>query len=159
MDARLLLADLLARRTSVRDAMGVLQGAYRLAGLPARYRAKLAKRLADFARDDGSLAEAIWWYDEAVTLLPSLGEEAAYRTASCYEAGGDIAAALAWYQAIPQPPWRVRGQLAAAKLLERQERIQEAQKFFERLTREPIPDAKMARERLAVLRGEGDDEE
>lgn len=158
-DARLLLADLTARRTSVRGGMRVLQEAYRSAGQPARYRAKFAKRIADFAREEGSLIEAIWWYDEAAVLLPSLRDESAYRAASCYEAGGDVPLALAWYQAAAQPPWSVRGRLAAAKLLERQERLPEAQKVYEALAGEDIPEAKIARERLAVLRGEVDDEE
>ncbi len=154
VDAQLLLADLAARRTSVPDAMRMLAESYRAADLPARQQAKLAKRLGDFAQEEGSLAQAIWWYDEAVDLLPSLRDETLYRTASCYEAGGDEELAMAWYRAIGQPPWRVRGQLAVAKLLERQDRVKDAEAIYEALAREPIPEAKMVRERLAVLRGE-----
>ncbi len=154
VDAQLLLVDLAARRTSAHDAMRMLAASYRSSGLPARQRAKLAKRLGDFAQEEGSLAQAIWWYDEALDLLPSLRDEVLYRTASCYETGGDEELAMQWYRAIEQPPWRVRGQLAAAKLLERQDRINDAEAIYEALAREPIPEAKMVRERLAVLRGD-----
>ena len=77
-----------------------------------------------------------------------------YRTASCYEEAGDVELAMEWYQRITQPPWRVRGQLAFAKLLERQDRVKEAQAVYERLAAEPIPEAQVVRERLAHLRGD-----
>jgi hypothetical protein len=42
-----------------------------------------------------------------------------------------------------------------AKLFERQDRFDAAQKIYERLAREPIPEAELVRERLAAIRGEG----
>ena len=152
LDARLLLADLLASRTSLSDAIGWLRDVYLTSALPRRQRAKLAKRVGDLARMGGTLAEAIGWYETAMQLLPSLGSEATYRIASCYEEGGDIATAINWYQRVDEPPWRVRGQLAQAKLLEREGREEEAQTIYRLLAGESIPEAKIAQERLAALR-------
>lgn len=153
VEARLLLADLLARQTSVADAREWLRLAYQTAQLPRRHRAKLAKRLADFARQEGAYSQALRWYDDAERLLPALRGEIAYRVASCYEEAGDYATAIARYQAIKQPPWRVRGQLALAKLLERDGRLEAAQNVYEGLAKEPGPEAQSAQERLAALRG------
>jgi tetratricopeptide (TPR) repeat protein len=153
-EARLLLADLQARETSVREAMEWLQRVSASERLPRGRRAKLAKRLGDFARSEQAYVEAIRWYEEAARLLPSLSGEAGYRMASCYEEAGDIEVAMRWYQAIDQPLWRVRGQLAAAKLLERQDRRKEAEAIYLSLAEEPIPEAKVVRERLAALRGD-----
>ncbi|MBI3322049.1 MAG: tetratricopeptide repeat protein, partial [Candidatus Omnitrophica bacterium] len=152
-EARLLLADLQARRGSSRDAMAELQRVYDSGALSLSHRAQLAKRLGDFARSAQAYREAIRWYEEAASLLPSLSGEAGYHAASCYEEAGDLETAIRWYQAVEQPPWRIRGQLAAAKLLERQDRLDEAGGIYERLAHEPIPEAKLIRERLATLRG------
>jgi tetratricopeptide (TPR) repeat protein len=158
-DARLLLADVLARRTSVRDAMDWLAEVSQSAGMPWRHRARIAKRIGDFAREEGDYVAAIRWYDEAMRLLPSLRGEATYRTASCYEDGGDHELAMRWYQAVSQSPWTIRSQLALAKLLERHDRLQEAQAIYELLAHEPIPEAAVVRERLAALRGASVNEE
>ncbi len=130
-----------------------LRQAYETEPLARSQRGKLAKRLGDLARTQGSCAEAIAWYEEAAGLLPALSSEASYRAASCYEEAGDVELAMAWYRAIEQPPWRVRGQLAAAKLLERQGREAEAAAIYQQLAGEPIPEAELIRERLAALRG------
>ncbi len=151
IDARLLLADLKAREASVDEAMRWLRQGYGSAGLPRRHRAKLAKRLGDFARTQRAYAEAVVWYEEAAVLLPTLSGEAAYRIASCYEDAGDLELAMQRYRAIEQPPWRVRGQLALAKLLEREDRMNEAAAIYRSLAREDIPEAKVAEERLAAL--------
>ena len=98
--------------------------------------------------------EAIKWYERAGQLLPSLQSEALYRIASCYEESGDIELAIAWYKRVTKSPWRVRGQLAIAKLLERQNRFAAARKIYEQLAEEPIPEAKLIQERLAALRSE-----
>ena len=121
--------------------------------MPWRHRARLAKRLGDFAREEGAYVEAIRWYDEVMNFLPSLRGEATYRVASCYEDGGDHDLAMRWYQAVPQPPWNVRGQLSLAKLLERHDRLTEAKALYELLANAPIPEASAVRERLAALRG------
>ena len=56
---------------------------------------------------------------------------------------------MTWYQKIEQAPWQTRGQLAAAKLLERLDRPAQARAIYERLAKEPIPEAKLIRERLS----------
>jgi tetratricopeptide (TPR) repeat protein len=152
-EARLLLADLRGRVSSTREVTQELQQVYASERLPRAQRAKLAMRLGDLARAQRAYAEAIRWYDETMTQLPALRGEALYRAASCYEEAGDIEIAMHWYQQIDQPPWHVRGQLAAAKLLERQDRSAEAEMVYERLAQEPIPEAKLVEERLAALRG------
>ena len=159
VDARLLLADLLAQRTSIRDAMGWLSTSARSAQVPWRHRARFAKRLGDFSREEGAYAAAIRWYHEAMELLPSVKGEATYRVASCYEDGGDYELAMLWYHVISQPPWNIRALLAIAKLLERQDRLQEAEALYEQLASAPIPEAAVVRERLAALRGETLNEE
>lgn len=159
LDARLLLIDLQARRTSVRDAIAWLTQLYASEDLPLTHRGKLAKRLGDFARAEQDYAEAIKWYDEAATLLPSMQGEVSYRIASCYEEAGDLELAMRWYQQSEQPPWRIRGQLALAKLLERNDRLSQAEAIYAELANEPIPEAKMAQERLVALRGTSSKEE
>jgi tetratricopeptide (TPR) repeat protein len=149
------MADLIVRRDSTREAVRWLRRMYAAAGLSRRHRAKLAKRLADLARSEGDYEEAVIWYDEAAKLLPALRGEARYRIASCHEEAGDVAAAMEWYRQIEQPPWRVRGQLALAKLLEREERLEEARAIYQALMREPIPEAKVAEERFAALEAAG----
>jgi len=153
-EARLLLADLQAQLTSPREVMQRLQHVYDSEPLARSHRAKLAKRIGDFARADGAYPEAIRWYERAGELAPSLAGEAAYRIASCYEEAGDAELAITWYRKAEQAPWRVRGQLAAAKLLERQDRPAEATAIYRRLAEEPIPEAKLIRERLAALGGD-----
>lgn len=153
-DARILLVELQGRVRPAIELMEEFRRMYDTDQLPRRHRAKLAKRLGHLARSEQAYPDAIQWYQEAMRLLPLLGEEAAYRIGSCYEEGGDLPEALRWYQRSHQPPWRVRGQLAAAKLLERLERVAEAEAIYEELAREPIPEAKAIQERLAALRNE-----
>lgn len=152
LEARLLLADILTRQQSATEAMRWLRKAYAASGLPKRHRAKLAKRLGDMARAEGRYAEAILWYDDAVLLLPTLRGESNYRIAACYEEAGDLDLAMAWYGQVKQEPWRVRGQMALAKLFERQDRVDEAAAIYERLSKESIPEAAVAAEQLAALR-------
>jgi len=154
IDAQLLLADLIARESSWADALARLKAVYQSREWPRRHRAKLAKRLGDLTRGQDRYAEAIRWYEEAATLLPSFSAEVAYRVASCYEAAGDIELALGWYQRAEQPPWSVRGQMAAAKLLERQSRLMEAQAIYRSLALAPIPEAKVAQEQLTQAQAE-----
>lgn len=59
--------------------------------------------------------------------------------------------AIGRYRAILHPPWRIRGQLAIAKLMEREERWQEARRVYEGVAGQATPEAKIAQERLASL--------
>ena len=61
---------------------------------------------------------------------------------------------MRWYRKIDQQPWLVRAQLALAKLLERQERLDEAGNIYRELAKQPIPEAPMAQERLAALQAQ-----
>jgi tetratricopeptide (TPR) repeat protein len=151
-EARLLLADLKARKTSQAEVMAWLKQTYDTERLTRSQQAKLAKRIGEFAKADGQYLDAISWYARSAELLPSLESESAYRIGSCHEELGDMPAALTWYRKVAQEPWRVRGQLAVAKLMERQEQWTEAQAIYEALADEPIPEAKLIRERLAALR-------
>jgi len=153
LEARLLLADLEVQAGAASEAIDALRRLYEEGSLSRSHRAKLAKRLGDFARTDGRYPEAIQSYAEAAQLWPSLDAEAAYWSASCYEAGGDLDLASRWYQQADQPPWQLRGQLAVAKLLERQERLGEARAIYERLAGQPIPEAGLIQERLVALGG------
>jgi len=128
-----------------------LEAIYTGERLSRTQRATLAKRLGDLARSDSRCPEAIRWYEQAMQMAPALNGEAEYRVASCYEEGGDLEAAMRWYQRIEQSPWRVRGQLALAKLLERQERPEDARAVYEELADEPVPEAQLIQERLATL--------
>jgi tetratricopeptide (TPR) repeat protein len=110
-------------------------------------------RIGDFARDIDEYEQAIHWYKEAVDFLPAQRGEGMYRLASCHEDLGKYQVALSWYRQIDQEPWRVRGYLAAAKLLERQNRTRDAIKIYEGLAKESIPEAGLIKERLAALRG------
>ncbi len=152
VDARLLLAEILAERTSDREAIAWLGEAYRSTGLLRRHRAKLAKRIADLARLDRSYVEAIRWYETAMELIPTFVPEATYWLASCYEAQGDASAAMKTYQRVTQSPWRMRARLAMAKLLERDERLQEAEAIYQELASESGPEATAFQERLEELR-------
>jgi tetratricopeptide (TPR) repeat protein len=151
-EARLLLVELQHRAGSPRDVMAALEQVSHSSDLLRSHRAKLAKRLGDLARDERAYPQAVAWYQEAARLLPSLASEATYRIASCYEEEGDLEEAAAWYQHVPHAPWRVRGLLAAAKLLQRQDRLNEAEAIYERVAAEPIPEAKLVKEWLAALR-------
>ncbi|MBI3021189.1 MAG: tetratricopeptide repeat protein [Candidatus Omnitrophica bacterium] len=155
-EARLLLADLEveAGERPEREVVDALERLYASDQLPRHLRARLAKRLGDLARDEHAGSRAITWYEETARLLPSMSGEIAYRIASCHEELGDLDEAARWYEGIEEPPWRVRGLLAAAKVLERQGRAAEAEAIYERLAREPIPEAQAVQERLAVLREE-----
>jgi tetratricopeptide (TPR) repeat protein len=151
-EARLLLLDLTFQDASTRQVMEELERMYEAESLPRGQRAKLAKRLGDEARGAGRYREAVEWYAQAADLLPALGSEAAYRIASCHEEQGDLQAAIAWYRKVEQLPWRVRGQLALAKLLERQQRPSEAIRVYEELAEQPIAEVGLVKERLAALR-------
>ncbi len=151
-EARLLLADLQDRGRPAHEVMASLEQVYAAGQLSRSQRATLAKRVGDLARSEQEYSRAIAWYLEAEELLPSLAGEVSYRIASCDEEAGDLEEAVSWYARIDEPPWRVRGQLAAAKVLERLDRVAEAEAIYERLAGEPIPEAKLVQERLAVLR-------
>jgi len=152
LEARLLLIDLTTVQDSPTDALAILsQSVGELHGVPRRHRGRVMKRLGDFARQIGAYAQAIVWYEAAWEGLPGQRGELDYRLASCYEEAGDVVVATHRYQAITQAPWRVRGQLAAAKLMEREGRWQEAAELYEAITRQAVPEAKIARERLASL--------
>ena len=150
LEARLLVAELHGRRTSPARAAEELAAWYRHP-MPRAQRGKLAKRLGDLARADGAYAEAIRWYTDAMAWLPAFSGEAVYWIASCYETGGDFELAVQWYQHVEQAPWQTRGQLAAAKVLERQDQIPEARAIYARLAQARIPEASLVRERLAAL--------
>ncbi len=152
IDARLLLADLRLQWSTPQEVAQWLGSMYAAVGLPPAHRAKLAKRLGGLAKDRQAFAEAIRWYERAMSSLPAMAGEATYRIASCYEEGGDLALAMEWYGRIRQDVWRVRGQLALGKLLERQERWREAETLYVRLSKESIPEAQVAEERLAAVR-------
>lgn len=151
VEALLLLADLEARAAPASGVATRLQQAYASAALRPSAQAKFAKRLGEFARARGAYAEAIRWSEHAASLWPALEGELTYQMAACYEEAGDREVAIRWYQQVDQPPWRVRGRLAAAKLLEREERSQEAEAIYVSLMQEAIPEAKVARERLAAM--------
>jgi tetratricopeptide (TPR) repeat protein len=152
LDARLLLAEMRSRERLGQSLRAQIEGWYETENLPRGQRAKLALRLGDQASRERDYAAALRWYDAAGRALPALQSEAAYRSASCFEEGQDYERALQWYQAIEQPPWQVRAQLAMAKVLERQNRIPEALKIYARMAKEPVPEAKVAKERYALLR-------
>jgi tetratricopeptide (TPR) repeat protein len=158
-EARLLLEDLDAKDRPAREEMVRLEAIYTGERLSRNQRATLAKRLGDLARSDSRCPEAIRWYDQTMQMAPALSGEAEYRVASCYEEGGDLEAAMRWYQRIEQAPWHVRGQLALAKLLERQDRPQEAMTVYERVAAEPVPEAKLVQERLAALQARNREKE
>ncbi|MBI3324449.1 MAG: tetratricopeptide repeat protein [Candidatus Omnitrophica bacterium] len=119
--------------------------------VPPRSRGKLEKKFGDLFRKSLAYAQAIHWYEAAWPDLPIQQGELEYRMASCYEEAGDTIVAMQRYQAIAQPPWQIRGQLAAAKLMERAERRQDAMKIYEDIARQSAPEAKIAEERLILL--------
>jgi tetratricopeptide (TPR) repeat protein len=151
-EAQLLLADLLAGEgsweTSLISLQPLLQAFDRLS---IHRRGALALRLGHLARQAGSLAIAIRWYETAWPLIPSQQGELDYQIASCYEQGGDWVAASNRYRAIEQPPWGVRGRLAAAKLLERDAQWQDARRLYQSVVQQAVPEAKIAQERLLAL--------
>jgi tetratricopeptide (TPR) repeat protein len=151
-EARLLLIDLGIDERAPEQTIEWLHRLFLTERLPRAHRAKLAKRIADVARTESSYAESIRWYDVAAALSPALGGEALYRIASCYEEAGDLELAIHRYQQITQPPWQIRAALAAAKLLERQDRPAEAEQIYRALAHTSIPEAELIRERLEQLR-------
>jgi len=156
LEAHLLLADLVASQASPREALAqLLTSVESLPQIPDRHRGRFAKKLGDLARQVQDFSEAIHWYELAWEAWPALQGELEYRMASCYEEAGDVPVAAHRYRSIAQAPWRVRGQLAAAKLMEREARWPEALAIYEFITREPVPEAKIAQERLALLEQAG----
>ncbi len=177
-EARLLLADLEAASGSPGDAVALLTkalGPERIAKVPVamapargqtastapvkpepaalsgRQRGRVVKKLGDLSRQSGRYAEAIRRYEQSWDALPDDRGEIDYLLGSCYEEAGDVAVAIGRYQHIGQAPWTIRGQLAAAKLLERDERYDEAIRIYHGVMTQPIPEAKIAEERLASL--------
>jgi len=157
-EARLLLGDLMASERAPEEALRYLQGVVEAfaavrtpAGLGWR-RGRLLNRMADLARELRAYGQAIQWYEAARVDLPGHAGELDYRVASCYEEAGDLDLAIARYRAIRKPPWEIRGQLAAAKLMERQEQWQEATAIYRGIVRRATPEAKVAQERLAAIR-------
>jgi tetratricopeptide (TPR) repeat protein len=149
------MAELDANQGAVPEAVARLRRALASRSLPRQQVGRLAKKLGDFSRMLQAYAEAIRWYEETQELAPAMAGEAAYRAASCFEEAGDVDVAIVRYLGVEDPAWRVRAQLAAAKLLERQERWPDAERIYEALAAQPIPEAKMAQESLAQLRDRG----
>lgn len=152
VDARLLLAELEAQGNPARPLRAFLEAWYATGPLFRAQRAKLALRLGDLASRDRDYAAALRWYEAASSALPALHDEAVYHAASCFEEAQDYERALQWYQTVRQRPWQTRAQLALAKLLERQDRVAEALKIYGRMAKEAVPEAKVAKERQALLR-------
>ena len=155
VEAHIVLAELDVGRGSSEAALARLRTVFDTPGLAIHHRGTVAKRLGDFLRGRADFAQAIHWYELAAALAPSLRGEVAYRLASCYEEAGDMEVAISRYRAALGSGWMVRGQLAAAKLLERQGQWEAAEAVYASLAEEPIPEAKVAREHLASLRGDG----
>ncbi len=151
-DAQLLLIDFIASEESLGAALERLQTFVEtFEQLPVRRRGIIAQKIGHFARPIGAYATAIRWYETAWRLVPSQQGELDYRIASCYEEGGDWILASNRYRAIRQPPWTIRGHLAAAKLLERAAQWQEAARLYQSIVQQAVPEAKIAQERLAAL--------
>ncbi len=151
-DANLLLIDFVASEESLRAALERLQafvGTFEQ--LPIRRRGIIAQKIGHLARQLGAYATAIRWYETAWRLAPSQQGELDYRIASCYEEGGDGIVASNRYRAIRQPPWTIRGHMAAAKLLERASEWQEAKQLYQSIVQQAVPEAKIAQERLAAV--------
>ena len=110
--------------------------------------------MGDLARRTGDYAQAIRWYERAWEDVPPERGELDYRLASCYEEGSDIGVAIQRYRVIQQPLWSIRGQLALAKLMEREERWKDAISIYQGIATQPAPEAQVARERLSSLREE-----
>ena len=155
VEAQLLVIDLEARALPMSEVVARLQQGYASASMRPSAQAKFAKRLGDIARDRRAYDEAIRWYEQAAGLSPALQAELMYRMAACYEEAGERGMAIQWYQRIEPAPWHVKGQLAAAKLLEREARWPEARGIYVALAQEEIPEAKVAREHLASRMTEG----
>ena len=150
--ARVLLADLVITHASADEAMTTLGRLFgSLEELPGGRRGALVRKLGDLAKHAAAYAQAIHWYELAWQDLPAQRSELDYLIASCYEEGTDLSAAFHRYQAITDAPWQVRGQLAAAKLMEREQRWQEAMRIYERVMRQAVPEAKIAQERRSSL--------
>jgi tetratricopeptide (TPR) repeat protein len=153
LEARLLLADILATESSAREAFeGLLKDAYRIESFPPKLGARFARKLADLAHRSFDYKEAIRWYEVAGNSLAAYQGEIEYRIASCYEEAGDLEVAINRYRYIKDEPWRIKGQLAAAKLLEREERYLDAKRIYEEVSVAQVPESKIAQERLASLR-------
>ena len=152
LDARLLLTDLLAGQASPQAALEALRVVFAQPGaIPRRQRGKLARKAGEMARRALDYAQAIHWYELAWEELPAQRGELDYQVASCYEEGGDVGLAIGRYRAILTSPWQIRGQLAIAKLMEREERWQEAWRVYEGVAGQAVPEAKIAKERLTSL--------
>ncbi len=152
LEARLLMVDLTANQTTPEQAMAKLEAMFAsLSGMTSAQRGKLAKKLGDVAHQARAYAQAIRWYDIAWYDLPAQQGELDYQLASCYEEGNDLEVANSRYRIITQAPWQVRGQLAAAKLMERGQQWREAMRIYESVAQQPVPEAKVAQERLMVL--------
>ncbi|MBI4322756.1 MAG: tetratricopeptide repeat protein [Candidatus Omnitrophica bacterium] len=152
LDARLLLTDLVANQASPQEAFEALRAVFAQTGaIPRRQRGTLARKAGEMARRALDYAQAIHWYELAWEELPAQRGELDYQVASCYEEGGDLGLAIWRYRAILHPPWQIRGQLAIAKLMEREEQWQEARRVYEGVAGQAAPEAKVAQERLASL--------
>ena len=151
VDARIFLAQLDAARLPLTEIIEGLRAAYQAPATPIRHRPKLAKLLGDLSRQRLDYRGAIRWYESAAES-PSLRAEAGYRIASCFEEAGDLEVAIVRYRSLTDLPWSVRGQLAAAKLLERLQRWDQAASVYETLAAQPVPEAKVAQDALVRLR-------
>lgn len=155
VEAHLLLADMSSAEGSPSSAAAALEQAWETpGGLSPGQRGRLTRKLGDLMRSSGEYARAIGWYERARAVLPSQQDELDYLVASCYEEAGDFILATQRYRNIRSGPWGVRGQLAAAKMMERQARWEEAMDVYDALTRQAVPESKIAAERLAALRSE-----
>jgi len=161
IQARLLLADLAVEQGTPEQVLTTLPKLFDELQLPNDesvssgvrddYRGRLAKKFGDLAQQARACAHTIHWYELAWDAWPALRGELDYRIASCYEQVGDQPLAVHRYRAISHAPWQVRGQLAAAKLMERDQQWQEAMAIYKTITQQPVPEAKIAKERLALL--------
>jgi tetratricopeptide (TPR) repeat protein len=158
IQARLLLADVAVEQGTPVTTLPTLFDELQLppeasvsSGARDDYRGRLAKKFGDLAQQARAHAHTIHWYELAWEALPEARGELDYAIAFCYEQAGDQPLAVHRYRAITQPPWQVRGQLAAAKLMERDQQWQEAMAIYKTITQQPVPEAKIAKERLALL--------
>jgi len=154
VEARVLLAQLDSQEGEEHRAADRLERGMGVQGLTARQRAHLAQSRGELGRRSGSCDTAVQWHEEAARLSPMLRQEADYRIGSCHEAAGRVDQALSRYLKISVGPWKVRAHLAAAKIMERQELWEDAEAIYESLSQEPVPEAKVARELLALRRSE-----
>ncbi|MBA2123539.1 hypothetical protein B9J78_01120 [bacterium Unc6] len=153
----LLLSRILVEKDNDEEAIKILSG--HLKKYPEAYMSSILwQRLGDVYNAQKSYTQAIASYRKAQenaeeAFLPQIH----FSIGTCYEEMGKVAEAVTEYLRIPylfpeNLSWKIKAYLRVAKILEYEQKTDDALKLYKNVVNENVPESKFAQERIEKIK-------